>query len=130
MAICRVFEPGLEFLTPWLSSRQILPTTDTNTFRVGCTPSLVLSGVVTKAGFIVDDVALVPRPTILPAGTGMRGWLSTFTQAFLNALPEDSSVDGENVFQNSNRVNEKAIAVAFIRRGRGDNYSLESIPSS
>eukprot|EP00752_Nemacystus_decipiens_P015678 g13992.t1 len=43
------------------------------------------------AGFIVDDVWLVPRPTILPAGTGMRGWLSTFTQAFLNAIPEDST---------------------------------------
>ncbi|CAN0419351.1 unnamed protein product, partial [Hapterophycus canaliculatus] len=43
------------------------------------------------AGFIVDDVWLVPRPTILPAGTGMRGWLSTFTQAFLNAIPEETS---------------------------------------
>ncbi|CAM9235782.1 unnamed protein product [Scytosiphon promiscuus] len=47
------------------------------------------------AGFIVDDVWLVPRPTVLPAGTGMRGWLSTFTQAFLNAIPEESSSDGE-----------------------------------
>lgn len=44
-----------------------------------------------QAGFIVDDVWLVPRPTVLPAGTGMRGWLSTFTQAFLNAIPEESS---------------------------------------
>eukprot|EP00904_Undaria_pinnatifida_P014077 jgi/Undpi1/97/HiC_scaffold_1.g00097.m1 len=43
------------------------------------------------AGFIVDKIELVPRPTILPAGTGMRGWMSTFTQAFLNALPEDPS---------------------------------------
>ncbi|CAN0183911.1 unnamed protein product [Ectocarpus sp. 6 AP-2014] len=43
------------------------------------------------AGFIVDDVWLVPRPTVLPAGTGMRGWLSTFTKAFLNAIPEEAS---------------------------------------
>lgn len=48
-----------------------------------------------QAGFVVDEVWLVPRPTILPAGTGMRGWLSTFTQAFLNAIPEDSSSESE-----------------------------------
>ncbi|CAM9433713.1 unnamed protein product [Sphacelaria rigidula] len=46
-----------------------------------------------EAGFIVDDVALVPRPTILPAGTGMRGWLSTFTLAFINAIPLQESED-------------------------------------
>lgn len=46
-----------------------------------------------QAGFIVDDVALVPRPTILPAGTGMRGWLSTFTLAFINAIPLQESED-------------------------------------
>lgn len=54
-------------------------------------PSPPCPFILSQAGFIVDDVWLVPRPTILPAGTGMRGWLSTFTQAFLNAIPEDSS---------------------------------------
>ena len=49
-----------------------------------------------QAGFIVDKIELVPRPTILPAGTGMRGWMSTFTQAFLNALPEDPSCRRES----------------------------------
>ena len=63
-----------------------------------------------KAGFIVDDVRLVPRPTILPAGTGMRGWLSTFTQAFLNAIPEDSSSARENTDDSPRQV----LAYVFI----------------
>jgi len=37
------------------------------------------------AGFLVDYVALIPRPTPLP--TGMRGWLSTFANRFCDALP-------------------------------------------
>jgi len=37
------------------------------------------------AGFHVDYVALIPRPTPLP--TGMRGWLSTFANRFCDALP-------------------------------------------
>lgn len=48
-----------------------------------------------QAGFIVDDIVLVPRPTILPAGTGMRGWLSMFTRAFWSALPKEPSNNGE-----------------------------------
>lgn len=63
-----------------------------------------------KAGFIVDDVRLVPRPTILPAGTGMRGWLSTFTQAFLNAIPEDSSSARENTDDSPRQV----LAYVFV----------------
>lgn len=47
-----------------------------------------------QAGFIVDDIALVPRPTLLPAGTGMRGWLATFTRSFLNAVPPEENSDG------------------------------------
>jgi trans-aconitate methyltransferase len=38
------------------------------------------------AGFRVDTIILVPRPTPLP--TGMAGWLATFANPFLAALPE------------------------------------------
>jgi SAM-dependent methyltransferase len=40
-----------------------------------------------RAGFIVEDIALVPRPTPLP--TGMAGWLETFRGTILDALPPD-----------------------------------------
>jgi len=39
-----------------------------------------------RAGFRVDHIALIPRPTPLP--TGMRGWLETFAIPFTKALPE------------------------------------------
>jgi hypothetical protein len=37
------------------------------------------------AGFIVDDIGIVPRPTPLPAG--LEAWLDTFTEDFFGALP-------------------------------------------
>jgi trans-aconitate methyltransferase len=37
-------------------------------------------------GFRVESIALVPRPTPLP--TGMAGWLATFANPFMAALPE------------------------------------------
>lgn len=37
-------------------------------------------------GFDVATIALVPRPTLLP--TGIKGWLATFAEPFLRALPE------------------------------------------
>jgi len=37
-------------------------------------------------GFSVDAIDLIPRPTRLP--TDLRGWLETFWESFLNALPE------------------------------------------
>jgi trans-aconitate methyltransferase len=40
-----------------------------------------------RAGFRVDYIALIPRPTPLP--TGMRGWLETFALPFTKALPEE-----------------------------------------
>lgn len=40
-----------------------------------------------RGGFVVDDIALVPRPT--PLATGMAGWLETFRGTILNALPPD-----------------------------------------
>jgi SAM-dependent methyltransferase len=41
-----------------------------------------------RAGFRVDDIALVPRPTPLEAG--MAAWLTTFAGAFLRAFPESA----------------------------------------
>lgn len=43
------------------------------------------------AGFVVETVQLIPRPTPLPAG--MRGWLETFANPFCAALPEDQRAD-------------------------------------
>ena len=41
---------------------------------------------ISRAGFQIDYIALIPRPTPLP--TGMRGWLETFAIPFTNVLPE------------------------------------------
>ena len=38
------------------------------------------------AGFVIEHIALIPRPTPLP--TGMRGWLDTFAIPFTKTLPE------------------------------------------
>lgn len=38
------------------------------------------------AGFVIEDIALIPRPTPLP--TGIQGWLATFANPFLAAVPE------------------------------------------
>ena len=39
-----------------------------------------------RAGFRVDSIELIPRPTQLP--TDMRGWLETFAAPFFQILPE------------------------------------------
>jgi trans-aconitate methyltransferase len=39
-----------------------------------------------RAGFTVEYIGLIPRPTPLP--TGMRGWLETFAIPFTSRLPE------------------------------------------
>jgi trans-aconitate methyltransferase len=41
-----------------------------------------------RAGFRVEQMALIPRPTRLQAG-GMTEWLRTFRQGVLESLPED-----------------------------------------
>jgi trans-aconitate methyltransferase len=41
-----------------------------------------------QAGFRVDSIALIPRPTPLPGD--IVGWLETFALNFLQALPEDA----------------------------------------
>jgi trans-aconitate methyltransferase len=38
------------------------------------------------AGFRIECIALIPRPTPLP--TGMRGWLETFAMPFIKSVPE------------------------------------------
>jgi trans-aconitate methyltransferase len=39
-----------------------------------------------RAGFLVEYIELIPRPTPLP--TGMRGWLETFAIPFTKSVPE------------------------------------------
>ena len=41
-----------------------------------------------RAGFTVESIALIPRPTPLP--TGMRAWLETFAIPFTKSVPEES----------------------------------------
>ena len=38
------------------------------------------------AGFSVEELRIVPRPTALP--TSIEPWLDTFAQSFFGALPE------------------------------------------
>jgi SAM-dependent methyltransferase len=40
----------------------------------------------TRGGFTVREIALVPRPTLLK--TGMEGWLRTFGRSFFDQFPE------------------------------------------
>jgi trans-aconitate methyltransferase len=44
------------------------------------------ASVLGDAGFVVDSIALIDRPTPLP--TNVRGWLETFAKSFTGALPE------------------------------------------
>jgi trans-aconitate methyltransferase len=46
------------------------------------------AGQLEAAGFIVDEIGLIPRPTALPE-SGMRGWLQTFRRGLLEQLPEE-----------------------------------------
>lgn len=39
-----------------------------------------------RAGFGIEYIELIPRPTLLP--TGMRGWLETFALPFSKAVPQ------------------------------------------
>jgi len=41
-----------------------------------------------QAGFRVEYIELIPRPTPLP--TGMRGWLETFAIPFTNSVPPEA----------------------------------------
>lgn len=41
-----------------------------------------------RHGFDVERIALIPRPTALPA-SGMEGWLRTFRRGVIDGLPEE-----------------------------------------
>lgn len=43
------------------------------------------AGLLTAAGFAVDAIDLIPRPT--PLGANISGWLDTFGESFFNAVP-------------------------------------------
>ncbi|MCB1474320.1 MAG: methyltransferase domain-containing protein [Rhodobiaceae bacterium] len=45
------------------------------------------SQLLADAGFTIDEIALVPRPTPLP--TGLAGWLQTFRQPFFDQYAPD-----------------------------------------
>ncbi|CAM9130150.1 unnamed protein product [Choristocarpus tenellus] len=45
-----------------------------------------------EAGFCVDEVMLIPRPTPLPLETGIHGWLKTFSKSFQSALVTSDTV--------------------------------------
>jgi trans-aconitate methyltransferase len=44
-------------------------------------------GILREHGFEVRQIALIPRPTLLP--TGIAGWLTTFAAPFLAAVPAE-----------------------------------------
>jgi len=44
-----------------------------------------------RAGFVVESIQLIPRPTPLP--TGMRAWLETFANPYCAALPAEQRGD-------------------------------------
>lgn len=48
------------------------------------------SELLTSCGFNVQRIELIPRPTPLP--TGMRGWLDTFADPFMDGLEPSQSV--------------------------------------
>ena len=42
-------------------------------------------GLLESKGFVVESIALIPRPTLLPGD--VSGWLKTFAQKYIHALP-------------------------------------------
>lgn len=60
---------------------------ETNTRRYYATEAEYAARL-SKHGFRVQQIALIPRPTALP--TGMRGWLETFERATLDRIPPDA----------------------------------------
>ena len=47
----------------------------------------IVSMMLEAAGFEVETIALIPRPTVLPGE--MEAWLETFCEAFLHAMPDE-----------------------------------------
>ncbi len=69
-AVARIHGGDEKLAHPWY-----FPTTDE------------YAGLLEAAGFAVEEMALIPRPTPLP--TGLAGWLETFRQPFFDQYPDD-----------------------------------------
>jgi SAM-dependent methyltransferase len=67
-----------------------------------------------EAGFAVREIALIPRPTLLP--TGMQGWLRAFAGPFLAKLGADPDPSGQHALL---RDVEDLLAPA-LRNARGE----------
>mmetsp|Transcript_51563 Transcript_51563/g.122650 ORF Transcript_51563/g.122650 Transcript_51563/m.122650 type:complete len:266 (-) Transcript_51563:118-915(-) len=46
------------------------------------------TGLLEAQGFVVEEIKLIPRPTPLE-GSSMQGWIETFGDSFIKALPEE-----------------------------------------
>jgi SAM-dependent methyltransferase len=67
-----------------------------------------------RAGFRADYVAVIPRPTPLPAG--MRAWLETFANRFSEALP---------VAQRDQYLNDVTARLAPVLRDSEDRWTAD-----
>jgi hypothetical protein len=63
---------------------------------------------VERAGFRVDSIALIPRPTPLPGD--VIDWLETFAQSFLQGLPPSR---GRNIYKRSGPYSNRSCANAL-----------------
>ena len=70
-----------------------------------------------QKGFVVDRMALIPRPTPLHEG-GMSGWIRTFRRGVLESLPEDMR---ESV------VNEAVRLLAPALRDEEGNWTADYV---
>ncbi len=68
------------------------------------------------AGFAVDDIALIPRPTPLPGD--VRGWLETFCECFLRLAP---------VAERPNLLDEIAELLAPMLRDEAGNWTADYV---
>ena len=93
LAVVRRYPGGTNVQTPWY-----FPTADAYAARLA------------RHGFIIDSIALLPRPTALP--TGMEGWLETFARPFFGVVPVDQ------------RETARAAAVDLLRPALCDESGL------
>jgi trans-aconitate methyltransferase len=70
-----------------------------------------------KHGFVVERMALIPRPTRLPE-SGMSGWIGTFRRGVLESLPEEAR---------DKIVNEAVRLLAPALRDEGGNWIADYV---
>lgn len=68
-------------------------------------------------GFVVKQIALIPRPTPLPE-SGMAGWIRTFRRGVLDAIPESM---GEEI------VDETVELLAPVLRDSDGNWTADYV---